>query len=54
MHLLIIYSYHTLAEAKEKIIVELYLLPDFPLVSGGGGSPIEVLTVVKSWGYALA
>ena len=32
-----IYYYHTLAEAKEKIVVELYLLPDFPLVSGGGG-----------------
>ena len=36
-----IYYYHTLAEAKEKIIVELYLLPDFPPVSGEGGSRIE-------------
>ena len=36
-----IYYYHTLAEAKEKIIVELYLLPDFPPVSGDGGSRIE-------------
>ena len=36
-----IYYYHTLAEAKEQIIVELYLLPDFPPVSGEGGSRIE-------------
>ena len=36
-----IYYYHTLAEAKEKIIVELYLLPDFHPVSGEGGSRIE-------------
>ena len=36
-----IYYYHTLAEAKEKQIVELYLLPDFPPVSGEGGSRIE-------------
>jgi hypothetical protein len=42
-----IYYYHTLAEAKEKIIVELYLLPDFPPVSGEGGSRIEDSAVVK-------
>ena len=46
-----IYYYHTLAEAKEKIIVELYLLPDFPPVSGEGGSRIEDSAVLQ---YRLA
>ena len=48
-----IYYYHTLAEAKEKIIVELYLLPDFPPVSGEGGSRIEVSAVTTVLPYAF-